>query len=244
MSGANQAVSSIVTRSTYNQHCGFGLDQATQWIRLDWKTWDFYIHIIIIVEWKEPTLVMAVAQLRPASSISWSTLKPYSLKSSSSMRWASSCLQNTDLKKKKIFLLRTLLEILSLKHTQGIWCSGPWRKLVCYCNSRSDGCEPTVTVGISPFEQRLLRPVKSPGSRSQKECAHSTFRWSYKRKQQMWAILIMEFVVMADSHLRSHRSTPNSHFLETNIFECVTAKWETSMASNGVLILCCWANTS
>lgn len=39
------------------------------------------------------TLVTAVAQLSPASSISWSTLKPYSLKSSSSMCWASSCLR-------------------------------------------------------------------------------------------------------------------------------------------------------
>lgn len=39
---------------------------------------------------------MAVAQLRPASSISWSTLKPYSLKSSSSMCWASSCLWGID----------------------------------------------------------------------------------------------------------------------------------------------------
>lgn len=40
------------------------------------------------------TLVTAVAQLSPASSISWSTLKPYSLKSSSSMCWASSCLRS------------------------------------------------------------------------------------------------------------------------------------------------------
>lgn len=38
------------------------------------------------------TRVMAVAQLSPASSISWSTLKPYSVKSSSSMCCASSCL--------------------------------------------------------------------------------------------------------------------------------------------------------
>lgn len=39
---------------------------------------------------------MAVAQLSPASSISWSTLKPYSLKSSSSMCWASSCLSSVN----------------------------------------------------------------------------------------------------------------------------------------------------
>lgn len=39
---------------------------------------------------------MAVAQLSPASSISWSTLKPYSLKSSSSIFWASSCLWSSN----------------------------------------------------------------------------------------------------------------------------------------------------
>lgn len=49
------------------------------------------------------TLVMAVAQLSPASSISWSTLKPYSLKSSSSMCWASSCLQNSQSAVKIVF---------------------------------------------------------------------------------------------------------------------------------------------
>lgn len=42
-----------------------------------------------------PTLAMAVAQLRPASSISWSTLNLYSSKSSWSMAWASFCLEGT-----------------------------------------------------------------------------------------------------------------------------------------------------
>lgn len=41
---------------------------------------------------RTPTLAMAVAQLSPASSISWSTLNLYSVKSSWSMAWASSCL--------------------------------------------------------------------------------------------------------------------------------------------------------
>lgn len=41
---------------------------------------------------RAPTLAMAVAQLSPASSISWSTLNLYSVKSSWSMAWASSCL--------------------------------------------------------------------------------------------------------------------------------------------------------
>lgn len=56
------------------------------------ETWTFSRHNEMPDQ--QLTLAMAVAQLSPASSISWSTLKPYSLKSSSSMCWASSCLSS------------------------------------------------------------------------------------------------------------------------------------------------------
>ena len=61
------------------------------------------------------TLVTAVAQLSPASSISWSTLKPYSLKSSSSMCWASSCLWRAD---GSVCTIRQSVNVLTAQFTR------------------------------------------------------------------------------------------------------------------------------